>query len=46
MIRLLKRIFCSHIYGDAIIDPFVDECGCHSASYVCEKCGHKVRKTF
>lgn len=46
IIRYIKQLFCDHIYGDGVINPFVDECGNHSANYYCEKCGHRYFKTF
>lgn len=46
IIEFVKRLFCDHIYGDGIMDPFVDEYDRHSATYFCIKCGHSIKKTF
>lgn len=46
ILKILKRIYCEHIYGDAVMNPFVDEHNQHSAIYTCIKCGHKQFVTF
>ena len=44
--RFFKQLLCDHIYGDGIMNPFVDVRGNHSAIYTCINCGHKEFKTF
>lgn len=46
LIYFIKQIFCDHIYGDGIMNPFVDQYGNHSAVYPCIKCGYRKFKTF
>lgn len=46
VILKVKQLFCNHIYGDGVMNPFVDIYGNHSAIYTCIKCGHKEFKTF
>lgn len=45
-VELIKRLFCDHVYCNAVINPFIDQYGNHSAIYICEKCGKREFHTF
>lgn len=44
--RLIRMLFCDHLYFDGVMNPFIDENGNHSATYTCSKCGYKKFVTF
>lgn len=46
LLKLIKQLFCDHVYGDGVVNPFIDEYDNHSAVYTCLKCEHKHFKTF
>lgn len=45
-LKFVKQLFCEHIFGNAEMNPYVDQYGNHSAVYTCLKCGKREVHTF